>query len=111
MNEAERCDRISLIDSGRVLATGKPAELTRPRGAATLEEAFIGYLETAFEITHASTIQEFAKPRALPDQVRSTKPDHPVFSLRRLLAYATARPLSYRATRSGSGSACLERRF
>ena len=26
MNEAERCDRISLMDSGRVLATGTPAE-------------------------------------------------------------------------------------
>jgi ribosome-dependent ATPase len=86
MNEAERCDRISLMDSGRVLATGKPAELTRARGAATLEEAFIGYLETAAG-PRASTIQEFAKPRPLLDQVRSTKPDHPVFSLQRLLAY------------------------
>lgn len=86
MNEAERCDRISLMDSGRVLATGKPAELTRARGVATLEEAFIGYLETASE-SRASTIQAIAKPRALLDQVRSTKPDHPVFSLQRLLAY------------------------
>jgi ribosome-dependent ATPase len=87
MNEAERCDRISLMDSGRVLATGKPTELTRARGVATLEEAFIAYLETASE-SRASTIQEVAKPRALLDQVRSTKPDHPVFSLQRLLAYA-----------------------
>ncbi len=47
MNEAERCDRISLMDSGRVLATGKPAELVAARGAATLEEAFISYLEAA----------------------------------------------------------------
>ncbi|THD45897.1 MAG: ABC transporter ATP-binding protein/permease [Bradyrhizobium sp.] len=86
MNEAERCDRVSLMDSGRVLATGRPAELTRARGAATLEEAFIGYLETASG-PRASTIQEFAKPRVLLDQVRSTKPDHPVFSLQRLLAY------------------------
>ncbi len=86
MNEAERCDRISLMDSGRVLATGKPSELTRARSAATLEEAFIGYLETAAG-SRASTIKESAGPPARPDQVRSTQPDHPLFSLRRLLAY------------------------
>lgn len=45
MNEAERCDRISLMHAGRVLASGAPAELTHRRGAATLEQAFIGYLE------------------------------------------------------------------
>jgi ribosome-dependent ATPase len=33
MNEAERCDRISLMDSGRVLATGTPADLVEARGA------------------------------------------------------------------------------
>ena len=47
MNEAERCDRISLMDSGRVLATDTPAGLVKARGAATLEDAFIGYLEEA----------------------------------------------------------------
>ena len=47
MNEAERCDRISLMDSGRVLVTGTPAELVAARGAANLEGAFIGYLEAA----------------------------------------------------------------
>ncbi len=47
MNEAERCDRISLMDSGRVLATDTPANLIRARGVATLEDAFISYLEEA----------------------------------------------------------------
>ncbi len=47
MNEAERCDRISLMHAGRVLASDAPAELVRQRGAATLEEAFIGYLVDA----------------------------------------------------------------
>ena len=47
MNEAERCDRISLMDSGRVLATDTPAGLVRARGVATLEDAFISYLEEA----------------------------------------------------------------
>jgi ribosome-dependent ATPase len=31
MNEAARCDRISLMDSGRVLATDTPAELVKAR--------------------------------------------------------------------------------
>ena len=47
MNEAARCDRISLMDAGRVLATDTPANLVRARGARTLEEAFVGYLEEA----------------------------------------------------------------
>ena len=47
MNEAERCDRISLMHAGKVLAAGKPHELTEARHAKTLEEAFIGYLEDA----------------------------------------------------------------
>lgn len=47
MNEAERCDRISLMHHGRVLAVGAPQELTRRQGAATLEDAFISYLEQA----------------------------------------------------------------
>ena len=47
MNEAERCDRISLMHAGRVLAVDTPTELTRKRGVATLEEAFIAYLKDA----------------------------------------------------------------
>ena len=47
MNEAERCDRISLMESGRVLATDTPCGLVTARGAATLEDAFIGYLQEA----------------------------------------------------------------
>ena len=44
MNEAERCDRVALMDSGRVLAAGAPAELVKARRAATLAEAFVSYL-------------------------------------------------------------------
>ena len=47
MNEAERCDRISLMHAGKSLACDTPAELVARRQAATLEEAFIGYLEDA----------------------------------------------------------------
>ena len=44
MNEAARCDRISFMHQGRVLAVGSPATLTAQSGAPNLEEAFIAYL-------------------------------------------------------------------
>jgi ribosome-dependent ATPase len=47
MNEAERCDRISLMHAGRVLATGTPSDLIHTSGAETLEDAFIHHLEGA----------------------------------------------------------------
>ncbi|MFA6964288.1 ribosome-associated ATPase/putative transporter RbbA [Bosea sp. (in: a-proteobacteria)] len=47
MNEAERCDCISFMHAGRVLAVGAPQDLVRERGSASLEEAFISYLEEA----------------------------------------------------------------
>src|SRR5262249_21363582 len=69
--EAERCDRISLMHAGKVLAVGPPAELVRQRGSATLEDAFISYLEEASGIklsdkppavAQEGTIQSIAKP-------------------------------------------------
>ena len=47
MNEAERCDRISLMNDGKVLASDTPAEIVAQRGAKNLEEAFIAYLKEA----------------------------------------------------------------
>lgn len=47
MNEAERCDRISLMHAGKVLVSDAPAVLVRKRQAPTLEQAFIAYLEDA----------------------------------------------------------------
>lgn len=47
MNEAERCDRISLMHAGKVLASDTPQALKQLRGVTSLEEAFIGYLEDA----------------------------------------------------------------
>ena len=35
---------MSLMHAGRVLVSASPAEITRERSAATLEEAFIAYL-------------------------------------------------------------------
>ncbi len=47
MNEAERCDRVSLMHAGKVLAVGEPAELARERGSQSLEDAFVDYLKEA----------------------------------------------------------------
>jgi ribosome-dependent ATPase len=47
MNEGMRCDRISLMNAGKVLVQDSPANIIRSRQAQTLEEAFIGYLEDA----------------------------------------------------------------
>lgn len=47
MNEGMRCDRISLMHAGRVLACDDPQKLIDARGASGLEEAFIGYMEDA----------------------------------------------------------------
>lgn len=47
MSEGMRCDRISLMHAGRVLACDEPQKLIDEREASGLEEAFIGYMEDA----------------------------------------------------------------
>ena len=44
MTEAERCDRVSLMHDGQVLAVGTPQDLARSRDVDSLEDAFIAYL-------------------------------------------------------------------
>ncbi|ATE61981.1 ribosome-associated ATPase/putative transporter RbbA [Thauera sinica] len=53
MNEAQRCDRISLMHAGKILASDAPAALVAARGADSLEEAFVGYLAEASGIALA----------------------------------------------------------
>ena len=86
MNEAARCDRISLMDSGRVLATDTPAGLIKARGVATLEDAFISYLEEATG-SRASATEDLAPAGETGHPVRSPTPERSWFSLRRLFAY------------------------
>jgi ribosome-dependent ATPase len=82
MNEAARCDRISLMDSGRILATGTPAELVKARGAANLEDAFISYLVAAGAGRDQSP-DEATAPVIARDEPRK----NPWFSFRRMMAY------------------------
>jgi ribosome-dependent ATPase len=84
MNEAERCDRISLMHAGRVLASDTPDALRLSKQAPTLEAAFITYLEEA-SAADTPAVTEPEKPAVV--QTHLTQPHH-AFSLRRLLAYA-----------------------
>ncbi|RWR11616.1 ribosome-associated ATPase/putative transporter RbbA [Paenirhodobacter populi] len=81
MNEAARCDRISLMHAGKVLAVGTPAELTEKRGAKTLEEAFIAYLEDEIAADPA--------PEGMLRVEKAPAPSAPRAALTRLWAYAT----------------------
>jgi len=68
MNEAERCDRISLMHAGKVLAIDAPSRLIAAKGKTTLEGAFIAYLEDAEGETEPysgrDTLSEAPSPRA-----------------------------------------------
>jgi len=87
MNEAARCDRISLMHAGKVLAQGTPAELVRSRDADNLEQAFISLLEEATGAQPGA--DEAASQRVI---AVSLSPHEPLrsswFSLTRLWAYA-----------------------
>ena len=47
MNEGMRCDRITLMHAGTILACDAPDKLIKEKGKETLEEAFITYMEDA----------------------------------------------------------------
>jgi ribosome-dependent ATPase len=85
MNEADRCDRISLMHAGKVLAVGAPQELVKERGSASLEDCFVGYLAEAAGID----MSKRAEPQAPEEQAGDVAPK-PVkrFELARLWAYA-----------------------
>ncbi|PZP56364.1 MAG: multidrug ABC transporter ATP-binding protein [Micavibrio aeruginosavorus] len=93
MNEAERCDRISLMHAGKVLTTGIPDDLRRKKGSTTLDEAFVSYLEDAV----AEKNKDAAAQPEEKKQFTSGAPDHAqrkeqgffskLFSAKRMNAY------------------------
>lgn len=112
MNEASRCDRISLMHAGQVLVSNAPEKLVAERNASSLEDAFIAYLEEA-----ASTPE--AKPGAPPATAAEAPTPAPVppataqrFSLRRVMSFARRETLELsrdpiRLTLAGVGSVLL----
>lgn len=91
MNEAERCDRMSLMHAGKVLASGTPQELVERRGAANLEEAFIAWLQEA-----SGPAPQVPPPDDIPVTHDAPKPPRQGFSLRRLFSYSRREALELR---------------
>ncbi|CAN1723365.1 ribosome-associated ATPase [Hyphomicrobium sp. 1Nfss2.1] len=90
INEAERCDRISLMHAGRILAMGEPNALREARGAATLSDAFIDYLE---EADGGQDAEDAAAEKALaqPEPEPETKADPLGLKVRLARIWAFAR--------------------
>jgi len=86
MNEAERCDRISLMHAGKVLAVGAPLDLVKERGSDSLEDTFVGYLADAAGIDRTKKV-ESPPPAAMPSEAEPIRPPRR-FDLARLWAYA-----------------------
>ncbi|WP_395391013.1 ribosome-associated ATPase/putative transporter RbbA [Novosphingobium sp. BL-8A] len=110
MNEAMRCDRMSMMHAGKVLDSDAPQRLIEKRGAKDLEQAFIGYLVEAGGDTRS--LQEGApalSAEAHPDSGTHTGGG---FSLQRCLTYAWREALELqrdpvRATLALAGSLIL----
>jgi ribosome-dependent ATPase len=107
MNEAERCDRMSMMHAGQVLDSDTPEALVKKRSAQTLEEAFIGYLLEADNST------PLAQTSAMTSSAQTTTlPAHSRFSLQRLFSYLWRESLELqrdpvRATLALAGSMIL----
>ena len=117
MNEAERCDRMSMMHAGKVLDSDAPAALVAKRQASSLEDAFIGYLleagagtdvpantvdtATASPQTHADTtpvaLDTDTAQMPQPHLQAAYRPNR--FSLQRLLSYSWCEALDLKRDR------------
>jgi ribosome-dependent ATPase len=94
MNEGMRCDRISLMNAGKVLAADAPQKLIEARNASSLEEAFIGYMEDAIAAPSSNqppkpTIVEAPAEPSATKEAAAHEPMSPMqLRVGRTLAYA-----------------------
>ncbi len=79
MNEAMRCDRISLMHAGEVLVYDTPQNLAREDGATSLEETFVRYIQGAIGAPAETGTPALAEMDGAPPRAGAR-------SLRRLLA-------------------------
>jgi ribosome-dependent ATPase len=98
MNEAERCDRISLMHAGKVLISDTPTAIVESRKSGSLEQAFISYLEDAAgkgdgAEGDAPAVRPAAASR-VTDPVGSSISSR--FSQRRVMSYARREALELR---------------
>lgn len=82
MNEAERCDRMSMMHAGKVLDSDTPALIAQKRGKDTLEQAFIDYLLEA-----AGPQPEEDTAATVNVQESSAAVKSSVFSFQRMFSY------------------------
>ena len=91
MNEGMRCDRISLMNAGQVLACDVPQKLIDTRAAASLEDAFIAYMEDSIAPASKGESDEHPAVHEPPAPAREpVTPKRAALRLRlgRMLAYA-----------------------
>ncbi len=88
MNEAARCDRMSLMHAGKVLVTDTPANLVKNSQFDTLEEVFIDYLKKASGETEAPDIEDKQLQLPASSEESAEKALKQRFSLRRLFSYS-----------------------
>lgn len=92
MNEAERCDRISLMHAGKVLISDTPARIAAERGNGNLEQAFVAHLQEAIDRVATPTVPsaQAAVSAAAPPTVEERHSSHRLlgfFDPRRMFAY------------------------
>ena len=88
MNEAELCDRISLMHAGRVLVSDTAEAIRQSKGAATLDDAFVAYLQEA--------IGDEPAPAPLVDTAETSARTGGWFSLARMFSYSRLESLQLR---------------
>ncbi|HEX3033737.1 MAG TPA: ribosome-associated ATPase/putative transporter RbbA [Thermodesulfobacteriota bacterium] len=95
--EAMRCDRVALMNTGRILACASPDELIKSRNTSNIEEAFISYIvedqghTSGFQASELTSLQaQWVHGRDnAPRYDSSTKISRQILSVHRLwtLAY------------------------
>jgi ribosome-dependent ATPase len=82
MSEALRCDRISFMHAGRVIACDTPQKLQEDQNANTLEDAFIAYMQKGGAQENLPSASS-----AFQTTEGTTSRHYPAFSVQRILAY------------------------
>ncbi|MBB3810218.1 ribosome-associated ATPase/putative transporter RbbA [Pseudochelatococcus contaminans] len=102
MNEAELCDRISLMHAGKVLISDTPQAIKEKRSASTLEEAFIAYLEEAIGDARDQSAEVRPQPQEAAPPAKDEIAPAPssfvsrYFDPRRMLSYTMREALEIR---------------
>ncbi|OAN53356.1 MULTISPECIES: ribosome-associated ATPase/putative transporter RbbA [Sphingomonadaceae] len=96
MNEAERCDRISLMHAGKVLVSDTPAAIVAKRGSKNLEDAFISHLEDAAGRDERVGTRTAAPVPAAGSMAQSGSSFTRTFSRRRMMSYSRREALELR---------------